>query len=65
MGNLYYKKEVLELLKVNLAEAVRAEITAFSEDLSEPGNIALRNRIAGMYDLVDIVEKKFSEEDGD
>ena len=63
MASLYYKNELLDEMKIQIADAVRKEIEAFADDNSEPANIALRNRIAGMYDLADIIEKSFKGEE--
>ena len=63
MASLYYKNELLDEMKIQIADAVRKEIEAFADDNSEPANIALRNRIAGMYDLADIVKKSIKVEE--
>lgn len=63
MASLYYKNELLDEMKIQIADAVRKEIEAFADDNSEPANIALRNRIAGMYDLADVVEKSIKGEE--
>ena len=63
MASLYYKNELLDERKIQIADAVRKEIEAFADDNSEPANIALRNRIAGMYDLADVVEKSIKGEE--
>ena len=63
MASLYYKNELLDEMKIQIADAVRKEIEAFADDNSETANIALRNRIAGMYDLADVVEKSIKGEE--
>ena len=63
MASLYYKEELLEQMQMSISDAVREEIKAFADDNSEQANIALRNRIAGMYDLADIVEKSIKVEE--
>ena len=63
MASLYYKNELLDEMKIQISDAVREEIKAFANDNSEQANIALRNRIAGMYDLADIVEKSIKVEE--
>ena len=63
MASLYYKNELLDKMKIQISDAVREEINAFADDNSEQANIALRNRIAGMYDLADIVEKSIKGEE--
>ena len=63
MASLYYKNELLDEMKIQIADAVRKEIEAFADDNSEPANIALRNRIAGMYDLADVVEMSIKGEE--
>lgn len=63
MASLYYKNELLDEMKIQIADAVRKEIEAFADDNSEPANIALRNRIAGMYDLADVVEQSIKGEE--
>ena len=63
MASLYYKNELLDQMKIKISDAVREEINAFADDNSEQANIALRNRIAGMYDLADIVEKSIKGEE--
>ena len=63
MASLYYKNELLDQMKIQISDAVREEINAFADDNSEQANIALRNRIAGMYDLADIVEKSIKGEE--
>ena len=63
MAKLYYKNEFVEKLKLYLAEAVRVELNEFASDTTEAADSALRNRIAGMYDLIDLVERKLSEEE--
>ena len=65
MGKLYYAHELNNLMKYHIADAVREEITAFADDTSEAGNMALRNRIAGMYDLADFIEKDLDKEEED
>ena len=63
MVSLYYKEELLEQMQMSISDAIREEIKAFADDNSEQANIALRNRIAGMYDLADIVEKSIKVEE--
>ena len=63
MASLYYKNELLNEMKIQISNAIREEINAFADDNSEQANIALRNRIAGMYDLADIIEKSFKGEE--
>ena len=63
MAGLYYKHEFVDRLKTHLSDAVRMELDAFADDISDTASFALRNRIAGMYDLIDIVEKKINEEE--
>ena len=63
MGKLYYKNEFVDRLKMYLADGVRMELNGFATDTSEIASIAVRNRIAGMIDLVDLVEQKISEEE--
>ena len=53
----------MDRLKTHVSDAVRMELNAFAEDTSETASIALRNRIAGMYDLIDVVVKKINEEE--
>lgn len=65
MSKLYYKNEFVDRLKTYLADGVRVELNVFATDLSDTASIALRNRIAGMYDLVDLVEQKINEEEED
>lgn len=65
MSKIYYQEEIVDLIKVHLSDAIRSEITAFAGDITEVGNIALRNRIAGMYDLIDLVEKDLVEKEDD
>lgn len=65
MAKLYYKHEFVTKLKEYLADAVREELTAFSGDTSDNANIALRNRIAGMYDLISFVETAVKLEEDD
>lgn len=63
MAHLYYKHEFVDRLKTHVSDAVRKELNAFAEDTSETASIALRNRIAGMYDLIDVVVQNIDEEE--
>ena len=65
MSRLYYRHEFVAKLKTMLSDAIKKEIDTFADNDSDSGNIALRHRITGMYNLISFVEKKLEEEDRD
>lgn len=65
MSKMYYRTEVAEVLKSSLTNAIRKELTAFADSVGEESNIALRNRIAGMYDLIDTVQQDMEDAEND
>ena len=55
-SNLFYRSEMVNYLKANALDLITKELNSFSDDTSEAANIAFRNRVAGIIDMIDHIE---------
>ena len=54
--NLFYRNEMVDYLKANALDLIIKELNSFTEDTGEAANIAFRNRVAGIIDMIDHME---------
>ena len=52
-SNLFYRSEMVNYLKSHALDLISDELSSFSDDNSDAGNIAFRNRVAGIIDMID------------
>ena len=64
-SNLFYRSEMVNYLKSHALDLIGHELNNFSDDNSDAGNIAFRNRVAGIIDLIDHMEVVTKEPDDD
>ena len=62
-SNLFYRSEMVNYLKANALDLITKELNSFSDDTSEAANIAFRNRVAGIIDMIDHMEIVTKEND--
>lgn len=63
--NLFYRNEMVDYLKANALDLITKELSTFAVDNTDTANIAFRNRVAGIIDLIDhmqIVTKENEDE---
>ena len=61
--NLFYRNEMVDYLKANALDLITKELNSFSDDTGEAANIAFRNRVAGIIDMIDHMEIVTKEND--
>lgn len=54
--NLFYRNEMVDYLKAHALDLIIKELNSFAEDTGEAANIAFRNRVAGIIDMIDHME---------
>lgn len=61
--NLFYRNEMVDYLKANALDLIIKELNSFAEDTGEDANIAFRNRVAGIIDMIDHMDTVTKEND--
>lgn len=61
--NLFYRNEMVDYLKANALDLIIKELNSFAEDTGEAANIAFRNRVAGIIDMIDHMDTVTKEND--
>lgn len=61
--NLFYRNEMVDYLKAHALDLIIKELNSFAEDTGEAANIAFRNRVAGIIDMVNHMEIVTKEND--
>ena len=61
--NLFYRNEMVDYLKAHALDLIIKELNSFAEDTGEAANIAFRNRVAGIIDMIDHMEIVTKEND--
>ena len=64
-SNLFYRSEIVNYLKANALDLIGKELNCFSDDTSEAANIAFRNRVAGIIDMIDHMDTVTKEKEDD
>lgn len=62
--NLFYRNEMVDYLKAHALDLIIKELNSFAEDTGEAANIAFRNRVAGIIDMIDHMDT-VTKENGD
>lgn len=61
--NLFYRNEMVDYLKAHALDLIIKELNSFAEDTGEAANIAFRNRVAGIIDMIDHMDTVTKEND--
>jgi hypothetical protein len=61
--NLFYRNEMVDYLKAHALDLIIKELNSFAEDTGESANIAFRNRVAGIIDMIDHMDTVTKEND--
>lgn len=61
--SLFYRNEMVDYLKANALDLIIKELNSFAEDTGEAANIAFRNRVAGIIDMIDHMDAVTKEND--
>lgn len=61
--NLFYRNEMVDYLKASALDLITKELNSFAEDTGEAANIAFRNRVAGIIDMIDHMDTVTKEND--
>ena len=61
--SLFYRNEMVDYLKANALDLIIKELNSFAEDTGEAANIAFRNRVAGIIDMIDHMDTVTKEND--
>ena len=64
-SNLFYRSEMVNYLKANALDLITKELNSFAEDTSDAGNIAFRNRVAGIIDMINHMDAVTKENEND
>ncbi len=66
MSKQYYRyDEIVDCMKAHALDLIGDELNSFSEDTGEAANIAFRNRVAGIIDLINYMDTAIKETDDD
>lgn len=66
MSKQYYRyDEIVDCMKAHALDLIGDELNSFSDDNSDAGNIAFRNRVAGIIDLINYMNTAIKETDDD
>ena len=64
MSKQYYRyDEIVDCMKAHALDLIGDELNSFSDDNSEAGNIAFRNRVAGIIDMINHMDTVTKEND--
>ena len=61
--NLFYRNEMVDYLKAHALDLIIKELNSFAEDTGEAANIAFRNRVAGIIDMINHMDTVTKEND--
>ena len=64
MSKQYYRyDEIVDCMKAHALDLIGDELNSFAEDTGEAANIAFRNRVAGIIDMIDHMDTVTKEND--
>lgn len=64
MSKQYYRyDEIVDCMKAHALDLIGDELNSFSDDNSEAANIAFRNRVAGIIDMINHMDTVTKEND--
>lgn len=64
MSKQYYRyDEIVDCMKAHALDLIGDELNSFAEDTGEAANIAFRNRVAGIIDMINHMDTVTKEND--